>query len=94
MTHGPPKDIMDNCAPGHQGYENLLRAVRRARPRLHCFGHIHEGYGAEVVAWDQDSSEADRNGASTSTSAVTAGSHNPGAALVNQYPEPTDYAIA
>lgn len=29
-----------------------------------------------------------------STSAVTAGSHNPGAALVNQYPEPTDYAIA
>lgn len=94
MTHGPPKDIMDKCAQGHQGCENLLRAVRRARPRLHCFGHIHEGYGGEVVAWDQDSSETDGNGASASTSAATAGSHQSGAGLVNQYPKPTDYAIA
>jgi Calcineurin-like phosphoesterase len=94
MTHGPPKDIMDECAQGHQGCENLLRAVRRARPRLHCFGHIHEGYGAEVVTWKQNPSEADRNGASTSTSAVIAGSHNPAPPLINQYPKPTDHAIA
>lgn len=79
MTHGPPKDIMDDCAQGHQGCENLLRAVRRAKPRLHCFGHIHEGYGVEIVAWKPDPSEADRNGMSTGT----AGTHNAGAPLVN-----------
>ena len=20
---------------------------------MHCFGHIHEGYGAEIVGWDE-----------------------------------------
>jgi hypothetical protein len=94
MTHGPPKDIMDECAQGHKGCENLLRAVRRvvrrARPRLHCFGHIHEGYGAEVVAWNPDTSEANRNGTSTSTIR----SYNGVGPLFNQYPEPTECAIA
>jgi len=51
MTHGPPKNIMDECAQGNKGCDNLLRALRRARPRMHCFGHIHEGYGAQFVAW-------------------------------------------
>ena len=53
MTHGPPKGILDECAAGHKGCDNLLRAVRRARPLLHCFGHIHEGYGTRLVAWDE-----------------------------------------
>ena len=90
MTHGPPKDIMDECAQGHKGCEKLLRAVRRARPRMHCFGHIHEGYGAQVVAWKPDTSEADINGTSTDT----IHSHNGGRPLVNQYPKPTKCAIA
>jgi hypothetical protein len=90
MTHGPPKGIMDECAQGHKGRENLLRALRRARPRTHCFGHIHEGYGAEVVAWKPDTSEANRSGTSTSTIQ----SHNGGGPLVNQYPKPTEYSIA
>ncbi|KAI9661149.1 MAG: hypothetical protein M1821_009476 [Bathelium mastoideum] len=55
MTHGPPKNILDGCPDGNQGCENLLRAVTRAKPRLHCFGHIHEGYGARIVTWQRNS---------------------------------------
>ncbi|KAI9712991.1 MAG: hypothetical protein M1812_006739 [Candelaria pacifica] len=52
LTHTPPKGILDECEQGNVGCENLLNALRRARPRLHCFGHIHEGYGAEIVDWE------------------------------------------
>jgi predicted phosphohydrolase len=55
MTHGPPKDILDWTAHGNAGCDNILRAVSRARPRLHCFGHIHEGYGATLVEWNSNS---------------------------------------
>jgi Icc-related predicted phosphoesterase len=51
MTHGPPRFIMDECRSGRAGCENLFRAVSRARPLLHCFGHIHEGHGATMVTW-------------------------------------------
>ena len=60
VTHGPPHKIRDrvkgamaqglNIALGHGpnvGCEELREAVRRVRPRLHVFGHIHEGYGRE-----------------------------------------------
>jgi len=54
MTHGPPMGIRDETRRGeHVGCEHLLRALRRCRPRLHCFGHIHEGWGAERVRWNQ-----------------------------------------
>jgi len=49
MTHGPPKGILDEYEQGNMGFENLLRAARRARPRLYCFGHIHEGYGSKLI---------------------------------------------
>lgn len=51
MTHGPPKGILDWCPQGNVGCPNLLRAVRRAKPLMHCFGHIHEGHGVEAVDW-------------------------------------------
>ncbi len=51
MTHGPPKGILDWCPQGNVGCPNLLQAVRRAKPLMHCFGHIHEGYGVEAVDW-------------------------------------------
>lgn len=54
MTHGPPQHVLDECASGAVGCNNLLRAVSRCRPRLHCFGHIHEGHGADVVTWDKE----------------------------------------
>lgn len=52
MTHGPPLGILDATTRGeHVGCNHLLRAARRCRPRLHCFGHIHEGWGAQRVKW-------------------------------------------
>ena len=53
MTHGPPKGILDECGQGHVGCPQLLRALRRVKPRMHCFGHIHEGSGIEIVDWDR-----------------------------------------
>jgi len=53
LTHGPPHGILDRVHYGNEnaGCENLLRAATRVRPRLHVFGHIHEGYGAERLNW-------------------------------------------
>ncbi len=60
MTHGPPHGIGDQVegpvsrvlgalmsGGRHVGCEELRVAVERLRPRLHVFGHIHEGYGRE-----------------------------------------------
>ncbi|KAI4114098.1 MAG: hypothetical protein LQ345_005062 [Seirophora villosa] len=51
MTHGPPKGILDHCHQGNAGCPNLLQAINRAKPLLHCFGHIHEGAGAVLLDW-------------------------------------------
>lgn len=52
MTHGPPKGIMDyTYGRERTGCPDLFAAVARGRPRLHCFGHIHEGWGARLVSW-------------------------------------------
>lgn len=48
MTHGPPKGFRDE----NLGCENTLRAVQRAKPLMHCFGHTHEGYGANKIVWE------------------------------------------
>jgi len=47
ITHGPPLGILDQVFKPSvpQGCLQLLDAVRRARPRYHVFGHIHQGYG-------------------------------------------------
>ena len=46
LTHGPPLGHGDRTTSGHpEGCADLLEAIRRVRPRLHVFGHIHEGYG-------------------------------------------------
>jgi hypothetical protein len=55
MTHGPPKYILDQCGPNGTssgGCEHLWRAICKTRPLLHCFGHIHSGYGAQRAAWE------------------------------------------
>jgi predicted phosphodiesterase len=55
VTHGPPHGILDLVGreasvrgQEHVGCEELLGAVLRLRPRVHVFGHIHEGYGREA----------------------------------------------
>ncbi|KAL1612702.1 hypothetical protein SLS60_000931 [Paraconiothyrium brasiliense] len=53
MTHGPPKFVLDKTADGSTpGCEHLRRAIARVRPRLHCFGHVHKGYGARRIRYD------------------------------------------
>lgn len=44
VTHGPPYGIFDETIDEiHVGCEDLRLAVQgRVKPRIHCFGHIHE----------------------------------------------------
>lgn len=66
MTHGPPSApaassnnyLLDLGHEGqHCGCPKLLKAVSRAKPALHCFGHIHEGYGAQALVHGRISAE-------------------------------------
>jgi len=59
MTHGPPLfpsnenyGLDANQEGKHCGCEKLASAMRRVKPRLHCFGHIHEGRGTARMAWE------------------------------------------
>jgi predicted phosphodiesterase len=48
ITHGPPHGILDRTDDDLAvGCEELREAIKRVRPRVHAFGHIHEGYGVE-----------------------------------------------
>ncbi len=49
ITHGPPYGILDEADifSGHLGDADLLEAVLRAKPKIHCFGHIHGGHGVK-----------------------------------------------
>ncbi len=48
ITHGPPYGIRDLTDRRERaGSMTLRRAVERRAPAIHCFGHIHEGYGEE-----------------------------------------------
>ncbi|KAK3650687.1 hypothetical protein LTR56_006092 [Elasticomyces elasticus] len=52
MTHTPPLGHLDQVNNGgYLGCRSLQRAIARAKPRLHCFGHVHEAYGAERITW-------------------------------------------
>ncbi|NJN15121.1 MAG: metallophosphoesterase [Oscillochloris sp.] len=46
ITHGPPQGMLDLTVYGvDAGCAELWAELARIRPRLHVFGHIHEGYG-------------------------------------------------
>lgn len=51
ITHSPPYSIFDNVPwSGNQGSPSLYKeVVERIRPKVHCFGHIHEGYGSKLM---------------------------------------------
>lgn len=49
VTHGPPKGHLD---AGHFGCAHLLGEIWKVRPRLHVFGHIHDGHGVETLRFD------------------------------------------
>lgn len=46
ITHGPPQGILDIAGDERCGCELLEKRVRQLENlKLHCFGHIHSGYG-------------------------------------------------
>ncbi|KAF2458473.1 Metallo-dependent phosphatase-like protein [Lineolata rhizophorae] len=53
MTHTPPEHILDSKLPRGRstGCHHLRNAITRAKPALHCFGHIHKSYGAQRVSY-------------------------------------------
>jgi len=53
VTHTPPKYHLDLPLPTGLGCEHLLAEVRRVKPALHVFGHVHWGAGRTVVWWDK-----------------------------------------
>ncbi|KAK4187478.1 ser/Thr protein phosphatase [Podospora australis] len=56
VTHGPPKGILDiTDGRSNAGCQRLFEKVNETRPLLHCFGHIHEAWGAKVVTWKENS---------------------------------------
>lgn len=52
ITHGPPRGVLDRTNGRERGGSSeLFAAVATSRPRVHCFGHIHEGWGAKMITW-------------------------------------------
>jgi Icc-related predicted phosphoesterase len=62
VTHGPPRGLRDRVEGPlaqllgrmlgqgpHAGCDDLRERLTHVRPRLHVFGHIHEGYGRETI---------------------------------------------
>ncbi len=47
ITHTPPEGILDLPFNGtrHIGCTHLRQELKRIRPRLHVFGHVHASYG-------------------------------------------------
>jgi hypothetical protein len=66
ITHGPPS-FTDELGYGLDVNVRVERcgckmrgdAVKRAKPRLHCFGHVHEGRGAVEMDW-MESGDSDK----------------------------------
>ncbi|KAH7158152.1 Metallo-dependent phosphatase-like protein [Dactylonectria estremocensis] len=55
MTHGPARGILDLAGtPGSYtkaGCPHLFESIYRAKPKIHCCGHIHEAWGGRLVRW-------------------------------------------
>lgn len=47
ITHSPPFGIGDEVRPpeNNAGCRDMLAAIKRVRPKVHVFGHIHGSYG-------------------------------------------------
>ncbi|MDQ8199690.1 metallophosphatase domain-containing protein [Pelagicoccus enzymogenes] len=50
VTHCPPLQILDTTEEGlYIGCEHLRRKVLEIRPKVHCFGHAHAGFGQLIM---------------------------------------------
>jgi Icc-related predicted phosphoesterase len=48
VTHTPPFGRLDHSTGARTGCTILREVVDRAKPKVHCFGHIHPGYGTTL----------------------------------------------
>lgn len=65
VTHGPPLGVLDYATSGdYAGCPILFSSIRKARPRVHCFGHIHEAWGAYYGHWAVETTPSSQAGAS------------------------------
>ena len=46
ISHSPPFGVMDE---ENYGCKPLLNLVNRIKPKIHAFGHCHEGYGVKGI---------------------------------------------
>jgi Icc-related predicted phosphoesterase len=50
ITHTPPMGMLDTLEDGnHVGCEELAKTVDKVNPKVHVFGHIHNGYGQQQI---------------------------------------------
>lgn len=62
VTHSPPYQFGDEIIDWdtgkatHFGSKSLMEAVGLIKPKLHIFGHIHEGHSKSKVQWDEERS--------------------------------------
>ncbi|KAK8047554.1 hypothetical protein PG996_015618 [Apiospora saccharicola] len=62
ITHGPPRGILDWTSRNTlAGCPQLFGAMAQARPLIHCFGHIHGAWGAQVAVWKQPDDDGHRH---------------------------------
>jgi predicted phosphodiesterase len=57
MSHSPPRGFLDEAHGNrHVGCDHFLAALKRVKPAVAVFGHIHEARGTKTVTWDDGSS--------------------------------------
>jgi Icc-related predicted phosphoesterase len=50
ITHGPAYGVLDKNRMGyHTGCEQLIKTIKKIKPKVHICGHIHEAYGQTVI---------------------------------------------
>jgi Icc-related predicted phosphoesterase len=52
ITHGAPHTILDFgiYSNHHTGSPSLYwEVMNRIKPKIHCFGHVHSGYGQKII---------------------------------------------
>jgi len=50
ITHTPPAGVLDVSSRGLQlGCEYLAEELKKKKPALHCFGHVHASSGIHVI---------------------------------------------
>ena len=54
VTHGPARGFLDtNDNDNRLGCKSLLKYIKKIKPKIHIFGHIHGGYGIYTHNWGE-----------------------------------------